>query len=514
MTGLLLVLACVSPLQRDLFVGDETKYGQVVREMRTARTIVVPTLNGEPYTHKPPLHFWAVRALASLFGPRSIWPFVLPSLLSTIALVWLTGRVARELAGEEARAWAELVVASFALVWGVAQSARMDSAFVLLTTAAALFLWRYLETHARSSLLVAAGCTAVATLVKGPFALLILAAIYALEGWRRGRRPAVRDLAALPVLLLAPLAWLVPATMIAGRGWIEEIVVRQGAGRVVNAWTHGEPPWFYLTSAPAIWFPWILLVVAGLVAGWREGSPAMRFCVLWVAAVFVPFSLISSKLPVYMLPTMPAVAVLVASFVVRPDERLARFARAGNRAVLALVAVVGAVGIAAGPSLATRPEDAELLARGELRILFAGMTVAGLATLLWDIFGRMEATSRNALAVALCFAIPMGIAVTVCMPLANEVTSTAPLVRELARLGVPGEEIAMHYTPHLWTRDMPSSLETVRHGGRDLLRSGPLPNVVVVRTDKAAELGGNLMEYELRASVRMIGKRFDVYQRP
>ncbi|MGK2860006.1 MAG: ArnT family glycosyltransferase [Thermoanaerobaculia bacterium] len=511
-TGLLLALACISPIQRDLFVGDETKYGQVIREMTTARSFVVPTLNGEPYTHKPPLHFWLVRALVSLLGPRSIWPFVLPSLLSTIALVWLTGRLARELAGEASRAWAELVVASFALVWGVAQSARMDSAFVLLTTAGALFLWRYLETATRSRLLASAGCVAVATLIKGPFALLILAAIFVLESWRRRRRPLAADLLALPILLLAPLAWLVPATMIAGRGWIEEIVVRQAAGRVVNAWTHGEPPWFYLTSAPAIWFPWILLLAAALVAGWREGSPAMRYCVLWVAAVVLPFSLISSKLPVYMLPSMPAAAVLVASFIVRPDERLARFARAGNRAVLGLVAVVGAVGIAAAPSLATRPTDAALLARGELRVLFAAMTVAGLATLLWDIFGGMEATARNALAVALCFAIPMGIVVTVCMPLANEEASTAPLVRELVRLEVPGSEIAMHFTPHLWTRDMPEDLESVRHAGRDVLNSSPLPRVVVVRSDKARDLGESLGQYELGASVRMIGKRFDVYR--
>jgi 4-amino-4-deoxy-L-arabinose transferase-like glycosyltransferase len=240
----------------------------------------------------------------------------------------------------------------------------------------------------------------------------------------------------------------------------------------------------------------------------------MRFCVLWVAAVFVPFSLISSKLPVYMLPTMPAAAVLVASFIVRPDERLARFARAGNRAVLALVAVVGAVGITAGPSLATRPEDAALLARGELRILFAGMTVAGIATLLWDVFGRMEATSRNALAVGLCFAIPMGIVVTVCLPLANEEASTVPLVRELARLGVPGEEVAMHFTPHLWTRDMPENLDSVRQAGRDLFRTAPLPRVVVVRADKARDLGEELQQYEHRASVRMIGKRFDVYRLP
>ena len=500
-----MLFAFVSPLQRDLFVGDETKYGQVIREMTTAKSIVVPTLNGDPYTHKPPLHFWLVRCLVTLFGPRSIWPFVLPSLLSTVALVWLTGRIARELAGEAARAWAELVVASLTLVWGVAQSARMDSGFVLLTTASALFLWRYLETPARSTLFAAASCAAIATLLKGPMAPLILVAIFAFESIRRRRRPAVRDLLALPVLLLAPLLWLVPATMIAGRGWIEEIVVRQAAGRAFNAWVHGEPPWFYITGAPVIWFPWILLLVAGLIAGWREGSPAMRYCVLWIAAVIAPFSLISSKLPVYMLPSMPAAAVLVASFIVRPDERLARFARAGNRAILALVAVVGAVGVAAGPSMATRPEDAALLARGELRILFVGMTVAGLATLLWDIFGGMEPAARNALAVALCIAIPMGIVVTVCMPLANEEASTAPLVRELARLGVPGDEIAMYYTPHLWTRDMPESLESARQTGRDRLRAAPLPRVVVVRADKARDLGAALQQYELRTSVRMIG---------
>jgi 4-amino-4-deoxy-L-arabinose transferase-like glycosyltransferase len=513
-TAIFLLLAFLSPIRRDLFVGDETKYGQVIREMTTTRSIVVPHLNGEPYTHKPPLHFWIVRALVELFGSRSIWPFVLPSLLATLALVWLTGRVAAELAGEAARPWAELVVSSFALAWGVAQSARMDSEFVLLTTAAALFLWRYFETSSRSSLVASAGCAAIATLVKGPFAPLILVVHFAFESGRRRRRPVARDLLALPVLLLAPLAWLVPATMIAGRPWIEEIVVRQAAGRVVNAWTHGEPFWFYLTGAPAIWFPWILLLAAALVAAWREERPALRYLALQVAATVVPFSLISSKLPVYMLPTMPAAAVLIGAFVARPDERLARFARTGNRAILALIAVAGAVGITAAPGLTDRPEDAALLASREVQTLFAAMLVAGLAALMWDLRGRMEPTARNALALAFAFAAPMAVVVTLCMPLANEEASTAPLVRELARLDLPGEEIAMHYAPHLWTRDMPPRLEKVRHAGRDLLRSGALPRAVVVRADKAAELGEDLSRYELRASVRMIGKRFDVYELP
>jgi len=57
-TVLLLILSVlVTPSKRDLFVGDETKYGQVVREMRTTNAFFLPTLGGAPFTHKPPLHF-------------------------------------------------------------------------------------------------------------------------------------------------------------------------------------------------------------------------------------------------------------------------------------------------------------------------------------------------------------------------------------------------------------------------------------------------------------------------
>src|SRR5687768_18513323 len=67
----------LSPIRRELYVGDETKYTQVVREMR-AGNVFVPTLEGSPFTHKPPLHFWIVGALTYIFGTYSIWPFVLP----------------------------------------------------------------------------------------------------------------------------------------------------------------------------------------------------------------------------------------------------------------------------------------------------------------------------------------------------------------------------------------------------------------------------------------------------
>src|SRR5881227_687596 len=86
----------LSPARRDLFVGDETKYAQVVREMRAGGSFFLPTLNGTPFTHKPPLHFWMIDLLTFPLGVYSLWPFVIPSILGLALLLWLLARMQRD----------------------------------------------------------------------------------------------------------------------------------------------------------------------------------------------------------------------------------------------------------------------------------------------------------------------------------------------------------------------------------------------------------------------------------
>src|SRR6266446_7085624 len=106
--------ALASPFQRDLFVGDETKYGQVVREMRATDAFFLPTLNGAPFTHKPPLHFWMIDLLTIPFGVYSTWAFVLPSLLAFIFLIWLMWGMGGPVAA--------FVCGTSLMIWGSAQS--------------------------------------------------------------------------------------------------------------------------------------------------------------------------------------------------------------------------------------------------------------------------------------------------------------------------------------------------------------------------------------------------------
>ena len=135
--GMVVISVLVSPFGRELFCGDETKYSEVVREMRATGEWFLPPLEGVPFTHKPPLHFWMVGLLTYLFGTYSIWSYVLPSLIAFALLVWLMDRMAGTMAA--------FVCATSLLVWGSAQTARMDVSFTLLITFAIWKLMRFLD---------------------------------------------------------------------------------------------------------------------------------------------------------------------------------------------------------------------------------------------------------------------------------------------------------------------------------------------------------------------------------
>src|SRR6266576_6154587 len=87
------------------------------------------TLNGAPFTHKPPLHFWLVDLLTIPLGTYSLWAFVIPSLLAFAFLLWLLTRM---------RDWlAAFVCGTSLMVWGSAQTARMDVGFTAFLVLAA-----------------------------------------------------------------------------------------------------------------------------------------------------------------------------------------------------------------------------------------------------------------------------------------------------------------------------------------------------------------------------------------
>ena len=492
----------LSPLRRELYVGDETKYTQVVREMR-AGSFFLPTLEGSPFTHKPPLHFWLVDLLTYPFGVYSIWPFVLPSLLAFVLLLFLMRKMGGTMSA--------FVCGTAFLVWGSAQTARMDVEFTLLLALSAYFLWRE-----KGPLPFASGvATGIALLVKGPMAPVITLALFAFESIRRRRKPTARDLFAVLPMIVIPLLWFVPAVVMGGEAFWHEILFKQTVGRAVGAWVHRSPPWFYLARAPLTLTPWFFLTIAAIVAAYRGPSEAnksndekAKFAMSWILAVFVPYSLLSSKLDIYMIALLPAVGLLVGSFVDQAADREAVWGRRANLAALTVSALIGVAGLIAQPSW-IRTEEGPLVARLDVRMLFVVLLIAVAVAVIVTLRGSLRAST---LAMGLVPIAAMAYGAIALVPLANELASDRPLVRAIEKQRVAPESVALFVCPHVWVRDMNPVLWRVRLVEADELRAMD-PDVIVARRKDAAKISDVLSRYERVDELRMIGKPFDVYRK-
>lgn len=499
--ALLVLAALITPMQRDLFVGDETKYGQVVREMRATGAFFLPTLTGTPFTHKPPLHFWLIDLLTFPLGVYSTWAFVLPSLMGLIFLLWLVWRMGGPLAA--------FVCGSSMMVWTSAQSARMDVTFTAFVVLALWQLERFFERDDFRALLWCGIAIGIAILIKGPMAPVIAIVLFALEWWRRGRAPRGNYAPALLAMIVIPLLWFVPAMILGGGAYTHDVIVKQTVGRAIASWVHNAPPWFYVLHLPASLFPWFFLACVAVAALWRT----QRFLINWIIAVLVPYSIMSSKLDVYMMAMIPPIALLISRYVSEDSterRRPAGWSAAGPAANLianALIALIAIAALFVNPTRIKGPESA-LLRLPEVRTLL--IVTATAAIIAFAITLRASLTTST-IATGLVPIVAMAFIAIALMPVVNDLVSTRPLVTALQEQHVPPEQIALYAAPYLWTRDFPREYERVVYADPEMLEKTK-PAVIVTARAHANEIAPALNGYHVVTSLRMIGKWFDVYR--
>jgi 4-amino-4-deoxy-L-arabinose transferase-like glycosyltransferase len=311
-----------------LFEPDEGRNAEVAREMVSTGDYLVPHLDGLPYLDKPVLYF-AVDALAiKLFGPTEV-AARLPSLLFVLATAALTAWFAGRLFGRGAAtlastaAIAGTAAAAAPLSVTLARTVIFDSmlTFFLTLALAAFYLAVEARTEGRSALAwstLAWVAMALGVLTKGPVALAVvfLVAIpYAL--WRRAGRVLWYPLG--PVLFLAlVLPWLW-AMLRQVPEFLDYALVSETWRRLTtDQFERTGPIWYFLPLLLVGALPWPFVVLgARRQLGLRDETGRLDrrlvFLLLWVALPFILFSLSHSKRPQYILPLVPAVALLVAA---------------------------------------------------------------------------------------------------------------------------------------------------------------------------------------------------------
>jgi len=329
--------------------ADEPRYAQIAHEMLSrfdsAHTLgdrlsacVTPYLYGHPWLEKPALYYWRAMFTFQDFGVHD-WSARLPSASFAFvmaALIYLHMRRFR--AGGHLDA--ALITVACAGIIGFARGASTDMQIAAPLAIGLLGWYAWYETGSKFWLFDIYFFTGVATLAKGPVAPFLAAMIIvAFAFLRREWRIVLRTFWWPGVLLYFAmvLPWFI-AVQIQNPTFFHEFFVEQNLQRfATDRYQHSQPFWYYLVVVVLAMMPWTVIAGRALVDGiqtsvaeWRlrrvstrrpapnrPGDAFPEFLVLWALIPIVFFSLSQSKLPGYILPSLPPLAILTGDYLFR-----------------------------------------------------------------------------------------------------------------------------------------------------------------------------------------------------
>ncbi len=424
-------LASIPPIDR-----DEPEFAQPAKQMLETSDFVDIRFQQEALYEKPVLTYWLQAASAAAFGgPRldRIWAYRLPSLIAIVAAVLLAYELGLVLFEPRAAFAAALLLASMLLVQSQAHQARADALLLASMLGCMLPLARAYITRAMLSISMALlfwASLAAAILIKGPVVPgLIAVAVATLAVLERESRwlLALRPKLGMPLFLLILLPWPIA------------ILLRHGTDFFVQAWRtdilpklvsgqegHGAPPLAYTLSSPLTLWPATLLLPSALVSAWRKRHEApVKFCIASILPGWILFELAPTKLPHYVLPLVPMLALLMTATQIR-----SRIASRIGAVLFLLVSIAVACGLAY--ALARLGGGIDLVAALAILALFA---CAVAATIIgW------RASGRSAFAAAACGALATLLIFGFILPRLDKLWIAQRAARSAQSVAVPGTQ--------------------------------------------------------------------------
>ncbi|MDD2365723.1 MAG: glycosyltransferase family 39 protein [Desulfuromonadaceae bacterium] len=314
------------------FPVDETRYLSVAWEMNLYDSYIVPIQNALPYSHKPPLLFWLFNLDWAVFGVNGLTLRFIPILFSllNVSLIYKISLLLWN--DEKTAAYASVIISStFSyLLWSalimfdiVLTFWILLSLFGLLSAAknSALKYWVLVGIAFGGGILTKGPVIFVYTLPVSLLAFLWIPEQKFVKKWYAWLTLSVF------IGLAVVLVWLIPAAMTGGKAYREAILWGQTVNRVANSFAHQRPFWWYLPWLALLLLPWILIPSSWRDRSRKEYDGGRRFIMLWAGSSLVLLSLISGKQVHYLIPLMPAFALLFA-------RNISMAASDENRAVL------------------------------------------------------------------------------------------------------------------------------------------------------------------------------------
>lgn len=301
--------------------SSEARYAEIARTMFVSGDWLHPRLLNIQHFHKPPFTYWITALGYSIFGINELGArfFLVASLVVQVMVVH---RIAMLLLKDKEVAFASAVLyASMPLVLTSVRGLTTDcylQTFILLTL---YFFIEWRITQKKYWLYLIAVAAALGFLTKGP--LILILPILFFFGFKKSlpeTRASYHHLISFLLFLVIGFSWYVYLAA-EDEKFIRYFLFHQTFDRVTNAgvFSRNEPFWYYVLYTPLVALPWIILWVVGFAKNsWRNLQPTLQKITLYcVLAPLIFFSLVSSKLILYVLPIFPGVSIVAAYFLLQ-----------------------------------------------------------------------------------------------------------------------------------------------------------------------------------------------------
>jgi 4-amino-4-deoxy-L-arabinose transferase-like glycosyltransferase len=378
--------------EREFFHPDEGRYAEIPREMLASGDWITPRLNDLKYFEKPVLQYWITAASYLALGEEEfvarLWPAIAGFL--TLLLVYSIGR---RLVGVRAGVVAAALLATTFQFFVFSQLLTLDMGLCFFLT---LALYGFLASQdlraspqrRRIEAIIMWVAMALAVLSKGLVGVvlpaLVLGAYVLIErDWKLLDR--LHWGIGVPVFFVITLPWFI-WVQLRNPEFFQFFFIREHFGRFALNEHHRAGAWYYFVAILLIGgLPWSPMYFRATIAAWRKpvlenfAVNPIRLLVLWVVTITVFYSVSQSKLPGYILPVYPALALLLGCAVQRERLQLSRWMLSG-------VAILGAAILVAAPLLMRIPKfaaDADLIERYTYWAMAGGgiMAAAGIIAL-------------------------------------------------------------------------------------------------------------------------------------
>jgi len=452
---------------RRLVHPDEGRYAEIPREMVASGDWITPRLNGIKYFEKPALQYWITAAAYSIFGTHEWTARVWPA-LSGFAGVLFIGYVGLRLGGPKLGLYSAAVLGGSAASVLNAHILTLDAGvtFWMSVGLGSLFIAQRDDAtrgEERGWMLAAWAALALAVLSKGLIGLALPGAalvIYSLlqRDWSVWRRLHLFGGAVLFLVIAAP--WFI-AVSLRNSEFFDFFFIHEHFARFLTSQARREGAWWYFIPVLLVGIlPWVTVLLWTARRVWtdaptgRNGFSWQRFALVWSAFIFLFFSASGSKLPWYVLPIFPALALTLGwQLTVLPQTTLTRLMLplVAGMGLITLVALLAYSAIASRFASAHEPLD-QLLGYG------VWLKTACVVAFAGGILGLVHLRSDRRTAAVLTFSLSALAAVMLMLTgydTLGETRSAKTIVSRVVAANGPLRADVPFYTVRMYDQTLP-----------------------------------------------------------